>query len=114
MRSEKHLLEDILGCTKSIKKMLSTASSFSDFQANLMLQSALLYQFVIIGEAVHHLTPALLAKYPETDWAGIDAMRNFLVHAYHHVDLNVVWKTAILEIPKLRETVERALSELGS
>jgi uncharacterized protein with HEPN domain len=91
--------------------MLREASSFRDFETNHTLQSALLYQFVIIGEAVHHLSPALLAKYPEVDWAGIDAMRNFLVHAYHRVDLNIIWKTATIEVPNLEKTVVTALRQ---
>jgi uncharacterized protein with HEPN domain len=101
MRSTRERLLDILKCTHRVEKYVSRVSSFDEFVFNSVTQDAILYQLTIIGEAVHRLHPPLLKKYPETDWAGLDAMRNFIVHAYHEVDLRLVWNTATHEVPAL-------------
>ena len=111
MRSTRQRLQDILECAQRIEKFVSQAISREDFISNSMMQAAVLYQLIIIGEAVHHIPPALIAKYPQVEWAGIDAMRNFIVHAYHRVDVGIIWTTATEEVPTLRRVVEEALEE---
>jgi uncharacterized protein with HEPN domain len=39
---------------------------------------------------------------PSVPWAAIVAMRNRLIHAYFDIDRDIVWKTAVEEIPPLR------------
>jgi uncharacterized protein with HEPN domain len=58
------------------------------------------------------LPPALVSRYPQADWASIDSMRNFIVHAYHHVDLQLVWITVTQELPAFRKMVEEMLNDL--
>ena len=36
-------------------------------------------------------------------------MRNRLIHAYHDVNLNIVWKTVSEELPELIVALERRL-----
>lgn len=112
MRSTKERLRDILECAERIEKFVGRPPSFEQFLSNAMMQAAVLYQLVIIGEAVHHLPPAMVTRYPQADWGGIDAMRNFIVHAYHHVDLRLVWTTATQEVPAFRKVVEYVLNEM--
>jgi uncharacterized protein with HEPN domain len=44
-------------------------------------------------------------------WSKITAMRNRLVHAYFDIDRDILWRTAVEEIPALRlllqEMIER-------
>jgi len=38
-------------------------------------------------------------------------MRNFLVHAYHRIDTNIVWDTIQKDIPILLEEIKRLLNQ---
>lgn len=40
-------------------------------------------------------------------------MRNFIVRAYHEVDLRVIWTTATQEVPALRTAVETVLKNFS-
>ena len=55
-----------------------------------MLRFALVRAIEIIGEAA--------SKVP---WAQITAMRNRVIHAYFDINHDVLWRTAIEEIPAL-------------
>jgi len=39
-------------------------------------------------------------------------MRNVLAHGYHQVDLGIVWKTIVGELPGLRDLVCAAINGL--
>jgi uncharacterized protein with HEPN domain len=38
-------------------------------------------------------------------WSEMRSMRNILSHAYFLVDLNIVWKTVIDDLPKIEPTL---------
>jgi uncharacterized protein with HEPN domain len=105
-------MQDILESVRAIEGFLRQSPTLEQFTVDSLLQSAVLYQLIVIGEAVHHLPPALLARYPEVDWAAIDAMRNFIIHAYHRVDLHLAWEAATQEVPGLGKAVERVIAAL--
>jgi uncharacterized protein with HEPN domain len=54
-------------------------------------------------------------RHPEIPWAAIMGMRNKLVQAYCQIDLDVVWRTTINELPvliqSLTEIIESEISE---
>ncbi len=39
-------------------------------------------------------------------------MRNTTIHAYHSIDLGVVWEVVDVHLPVLKSTVERMLEEM--
>jgi uncharacterized protein with HEPN domain len=47
-------------------------------------------------------------------WRDAIDMRNFLIHGYLIVDLDVVWRTVELDLPNMRTAIERYLSSPGS
>lgn len=49
----------------------------------------------------------------EMQWGMVRGMRNWLAHAYADMDENVVWETAIHDIPRLMEFCDKALTEIG-
>jgi len=51
------------------------------------------------------------AKTPEVEWPVIIGMRNRLVHGYFEIDVSRVWDTVELDLPKLRERIERLVKE---
>ena len=67
-----------------------------------------------IGEAVAHLSPALMSANPNIPWREISGMRNVLIHDYDNVSFAEVAGTIDNDLPALHATVllfiERELS----
>ena len=86
--------------------------SFSDYQADPLLRSAVERQFQIIGEALgrlHRLSPAIAGQVP--DLSRIVAFRNILVHGYATVDDRLVWQVVRERLPGLTEALGTLTSE---
>lgn len=62
----------------------------SDFLIDVKLQSAVQYQFLIIGEAVKYIDIAILEKYPYP-WHIPRSFRNFIIHEYHGVKMERIF-----------------------
>ena len=76
-----------------------------DLDDDRMLNFALMKAIEIIGEAASKLTPELRERYAEIPWAAIQGMRNKLVHAYFQIDLDIVWRTTVNELPGLIQSL---------
>jgi uncharacterized protein with HEPN domain len=73
----------------------------STFYETPLVQDGVIRQIQIIGEAVKRLTPEFRASTSDIPWIDIAGMRNKLVRDYMGVDLEAVWDTAVIEVPKL-------------
>ena len=75
-------------------------------------QSAVLQKLMIIGESAARISAELREQHPEVEWRDIVAFRNFAIHAYFDVDWRIVWTTAILDVPSLREQITEIMAGL--
>lgn len=82
-----------------------------EFRQRRMVQSAVVRELEIIGEATRNLSADFRTANAEIDWAAVMAMRNRLIHAYFDVDLSVVWEVIHDDLPKLAAFVQRILGE---
>ncbi len=85
--------------------------SRGDLDTDRMLELSLTRLIEIVGEAANRVSEETRARYPEIPWPQIVGMRNRIIHAYEHVDLNILWDTVTLELPSLIEQVERILEQ---
>ncbi|HEY5705883.1 MAG TPA: HepT-like ribonuclease domain-containing protein [Terrimicrobiaceae bacterium] len=83
--------------------------SKESFLTDVLRQDAVIRRIQIIGEAVRHLSPALLITMPGFPAKEAKGMRNVLVHDYEGVNVERIWDTAIKDIPVLRQSVEEHL-----
>ncbi|MBR1520138.1 MAG: DUF86 domain-containing protein [Bacteroidaceae bacterium] len=97
-------LADILQAIDNIVKYIGD-TSMEEFIADGMCYHAVVYNLMIIGEAANMLTFDFREEHPKTPWKEITGMRNFLVHDYHHVEEDIVWKAIQEDLPPLREQV---------
>lgn len=70
----------------------SAGKSFTDYESDALLRSAIERQVQIIGEALNQLArvdPDRAARIP--DLRGIIAVRNIIVHGYATLDNTLVW-----------------------
>ena len=77
-----------------------------------LLQSAVIRQFEIIGEAGSKISVTTQSAYQNTERRSIKAFRNLLIHEYFKVDAAEVWATIQNDLPGLNEQMEEILASL--
>ncbi len=108
MRHEASFLRDILAASMKIEA-ITAANSEEGFLADEVLPAAVLHHLTVIGEAINRLSPELRSRNPGVPWQQIVAVRHRIVHAYFDLDWQILWNTAMDDVPQLREQVRRIL-----
>lgn len=67
----------------------------------------MLYQIVIIGEAVNRLSSNFVDDNPQIPIRQIRGMRNRVVHEYKEVDTEILWQAIQTNIPELLIKLKR-------
>ena len=106
-------LNDILEAIDTIFQYVG-ADDYQAFAADRMRYHAVVYDMMIIGEATNMLTLEFREKHPETPWRQITGMRNFLIHGYHQVEKDIVWKVIEEDLHILRPQIVGYLNQLGT
>jgi uncharacterized protein with HEPN domain len=104
MRDDQLLLADIQTAARAIIEF-SAAKQRQDLERDRLLQSALLHQFAIIGEAASNLSRELKARHSMVPWQAICGFRNIVIHEYFALDLDIVWEAVTADVPRLLEQV---------
>lgn len=104
-RHQASLIDIINACHKIIK--YKKGLDKQAFLNNDQVQSAILYQLLIIGEVVKRLSFELRNDHPEIPWNLIAGMRDNLIHEYEDTNLDEVWKTSEVDIPELLTLIEK-------
>lgn len=81
------------------------------FEADTMLQDAVIRQIQVIGEAAKRVQVETRDAHPGIPWRDIAGMRDKLVHDYLGVDLGMVWTTAREDLPSLLGELEGILGD---
>ena len=100
MRSDRQWLDDMLQAINQIEEY--TVEGKQNFEQNRLIQSAIMYQIIIIGESARAISEELQTQNPEVPWSSIVGMRNILVHQHFRINLEVVWSTVNSKL-KLRQ-----------
>jgi uncharacterized protein with HEPN domain len=82
------------------------------FAQDALVQSAVVYQIQIIGEAARRLSPEVRQRYRWIPWRDVTGMRNKLVHDYVSISIPAVWETATRDVPALRTDLVNILNDL--
>lgn len=108
MRQDDATLLDIAKAARLIERFLGNMSK-KDFLDDDKTQSSVLYQLLVIGEAVKRLSREFRAQQDDIPWLLIAGMRDQLIHSYDTVDWDEVWKTATKDVPTLLKKIEPLL-----
>jgi len=84
------------------------------FQADPKTQAAVVHELLVLGEAVKRLSPAFTARVSGVPWAAIAGMRDKLIHHYDAVDLDLVWRAASVDVPRLLSALDPFLPRPGT
>jgi uncharacterized protein with HEPN domain len=82
-----------------------------DFEHEWTLQNALIRELEILGEAASKLSVEFVKANPEVPWKEMTGLRHKLIHDYFEVDLDIVWRTATVNVPEVAEFVRAALEK---
>ena len=72
---------------------------------DVMFRSAVERQLEIIGEAANRLSADVKAQRHDVEWQNIVGFRNFIIHEYFGVDLELVWDIVANKLGPLKEAV---------
>ena len=98
-------LMDILEAGKQVRAFIAGVDK-ETFNGNSLVQSAVIRQIEIIGEATKRVSEEFKAAHPEIPWRQLSGMRDILIHAYDHVDIDEVWNAAEFDMPILIKQIE--------
>ncbi len=85
------------------------SSSKEEFNQNLMMQEACIFNVLQVGElAAKIIEYGLEQECPDIEWRQMRGMRNRLVHDYDGIRLEIVWETIQKDFPRLLEKLEKS------
>jgi len=86
--------------------------SVTDVQTDRMLLFALNRAVEIVGEAASKIDPAVRGGPPGIPWREAIDMQNLLIHGYHRVRADYVYKTVRDDFPPLIAELDATLGTL--
>jgi uncharacterized protein with HEPN domain len=106
-RDEQERLRDIQEAIAVIREHVAKTGKAKADKEDSLLHDALLFQFVVIGEAVKHLGPETREAAPEIPWADIAGLRDLIAHEYFRIDIDRVLEIAERDLPPLERAISR-------
>ena len=71
----------------------------AEFDQDWVIQSALMRELEVLGEAAGRLSTEFVKAHSEIPWREITGIRHKLIHDYFEVDTEVVWRTVTENVP---------------
>ena len=90
--TQKERVEHVLGAINTIHQFVANVDE-PTFITDVKLQSAVQFQFLLIGEAIGNIDFEILDKY-KYPWHIPRSFRNFIIHVYHGIKLERVYYAA--------------------
>ncbi len=85
---------------------------FQTFINKRLIQSAVIRELEIIGEATKNLPDDIRKHSKDIPWKKLTGMRDKLIHGYFTVDLKEVWNTVRNDIPILKRGIEKIKTKI--
>lgn len=107
MRPDQERLLDIDEAISKIERY--TVRGKAAFMEDELIQTWILFQFQVIGEAARSLSDEIRSNYAQIFWRDIIDFRNLLVHEYFRIDLELVWRIVENQLPELKTQITAIL-----
>jgi uncharacterized protein with HEPN domain len=122
MFDQEIVIESLYKISKAIDTIQERASVVADADElvtspdGILRLDAICMNLIALGEAVKGIDKLtegkLLSKYPEIYWGGVMRMRDKIAHHYFEIDAEVVYRTVKEDLPPMKETINRMISDL--
>jgi uncharacterized protein with HEPN domain len=87
---------------------------FKQLETETLLQDAVLRRLILIGEAAGNVSATTRDRFPAVPWRLMADFRNFVVHEYHRIDWEVVWRVATERLPAVGPALVRVFETLDA
>lgn len=106
-------IQHILDYCNAIEKTVQRyGNSFEIFDQDEDFQRSISFSILQIGELSGGLSEEYRKKTSNRiQWGPIKGMRNMVAHSYGSMDRQIIWETAIVDIPTLKQFCEEQLEE---
>ena len=103
----RHILDAILFIEE-----FSAGKTKENIYTDPMFRFSIERQLEIIGEASNNLSQSLISHYKDVPWPQIISFRNFIVHEYFGLDLDLIWNVIAVHIPPFKLQIEKILVDI--
>jgi uncharacterized protein with HEPN domain len=107
-------IEDCLFAIEHIEEYMEGVSSSIALLSDHKTYDAILMNFMVIAEASKRISPELKEQHANISWAGVRRFRNYIAHDYFGIDIEVVWQSLKIELPKLKTDLLHILDSFES
>lgn len=98
-------------CTEIEKTLLRCGRSFEIFDQDADFQRSISFCILQIGELGSRLSQEYReATANRVQWGPIKGMRNLVAHSYGSMSRDIIWETAVTDIPVLKAFCDEQLS----
>jgi uncharacterized protein with HEPN domain len=109
MRDDRERLRDMLEAISQIEKYAIQGKD--RFIGDELIQTWMIHHLMIIGEAASKMTEETRLLYPDIPWVGTIDVRNIIAHEYFRVNLDIIWRIIINNLPSLKQQIQAILGE---
>ena len=103
-------LEDTLDAIAKVRRFIE-GMTLDQFAGDEKTIFATIRALEIIGEATKRMPKKVREGYPKVPWREMAGIRDKLIHDYFGVDIEVVWKAATSDLPKIEPQIRHILEE---
>lgn len=103
-------LRDIIQAIDNIMSF-TDGLSLEELSSDKLRYYAVVKNVEIIGEAANMLTTEFREMHSNIPWKDIVRMRNVLVHGYAAILPELLWETALVDVPVLKVQIEELLAQ---
>ena len=112
MRRDALLLAEMIDAAEQAIALVA-ARGIDDLERDRTARDALLWNFMVLGEAAATASDEIRRAHPDVPWRLAAALRNRIVHGYWSIDLDIVHSTATDVLPGLVEQLRALIANDG-
>lgn len=105
IRDDRVYLSHIIDALQQIREYTANLDS-DDFSSSRIVQDAVIRQFEIVGEATKNISEGFRTMHSGIPWKDLAGFREKLIHQYFGVDISLVWRSVVEDVPQLLEELD--------
>lgn len=102
-------LTDMKGAISQIRKLLN-GKSVDSVVTDVATRAAFERFLEILSEASRHVPQAWKDEHTDIQWRQIADLGNFIRHAYHKIDLDILWSIYTKDLDPLEAVVDALIN----
>lgn len=102
MKDDQANLEDVRLAANKVQTFIGSVTH-EEFMEDELVQSAVIRQLEVMGEAVKRLSLEFRAEHSSIPWQQIAGLRDRLIHAYDDINNERIWIIATRDVADLIE-----------